>query len=391
MGAVGSLSYYSFFLPVKIVFGCGSFKEVGKEVKKLGINKPLIVTDRNMVKAGFVEDLANYLKSFAIKFGMFEGVEPEPKVETAEEIASEVRRGDYDSVISLGGGSVMDMGKVASLAKNNLGPVVNYLGSEKVRNFCLPNVCIPTTAGTGSEVTDRAMVTVGNDKKVIASKNIFPKVAIVDPELCKSMPPRVTASTGLDALSHAIEGFLSKDSNPITDMFAREAVKNVFKYLKRAYSKGDDVEAREGMCKAALFAGIAIQAKMIYGHSIGYTIATKYSLPHGVSCAIPLPYVIEHTLPVTAPKVAELANIVGLGADEEVMKKAYSFIRAVKDLVAGLNIPTSLKEVGVPKGMLEELARECLAKWPRENHPVEMSINSMVQLYENIWEGKLSG
>lgn len=379
---------FSHYLPTKIVFGFGSLDGLGNEVSALRATKALIVTDKVMVKTGIVDKVASRL---GIGHDVFEDVEPEPRIEVAEAVAAKVRSDRYDAVIGVGGGSPMDMAKVAAGFSTNEGPARKFLGNNLFANRPLPTVMIPTTAGTGAELTVTSMVTVDGHKQWINSPLLLATVAVVDPELTMTMPRSVTAATGLDALCHNTESYLSSLANVITDSAALEGVRLVAANLGRVFDAGSDRKAREAMSLGALLGGIALHARMVYGHSIGYTIATRFGLSHGVSCGLPLPYIISNYSVACAPKMQRLAEAYGVeAATDEPLALGEAIAEKARGMVAHLGVPTTLKELGVKEEDLPLLATECVEMYARPNSPLVFDKTSMAHLYEAMWAGKLS-
>jgi alcohol dehydrogenase class IV len=240
--------------PRKIIFGLNSLRMLGAELKELNASKLLVVTDPNIVKLGHVDRIREQLDSAEIQ--VFSGIKQEPTVSELEDLASQVRARDYEAIIGLGGGSVMDSAKIASFSAANPGPIRDYVGADKVHKKGLPLICVPTTSGTGSEVTRYAVIRYERTKRAVASDLIIPDIALVDPVLAVSMPPKLTVYTGLDALAHAVEAMISTWATPLTDSLALGAIRLVFQNLERAYTKGDDLEARYNMSVAATTAGL---------------------------------------------------------------------------------------------------------------------------------------
>jgi len=284
----------------------------------------------------------------------------------------------------------MDMAKVAAGLATNEGEARTFVGNNLFSRKPLPSVMVPTTAGTGAELTVTSMVTVEGHKQWINSPLLLPSVALVDPELTMSMPPGVTAATGLDALCHNTEAYLSNLASPITDSAALEGISLIVANLEKAYDSGGDRLARESMSLGALLGGIALQAKMVYGHSIGYTIATRYRLAHGVSCGLPLPYILSNYAVACAPKLKRLAEAFGVESNGDPEAVGLALAERAKGIAAHLKVPTSLKELGVPEGELGGLADECLAMYPRPNSPLVFDARSITALYRRMWEGDLA-
>lgn len=379
---------FSYYLPTRILFGFGSLDNLRSEVEAEVAKRILIVTDKVMVKTGALGKLTSRLDK--VGYDTFDEVEPEPRIEVAEKVGQKVRSSSYDAVIGLGGGSSIDMAKIAAGLATNEGPARNYVGSGLFGKKPLPTIMVPTTAGTGAELTITSMVTVDGHKQWVNSPLLLPTVAIVDPELTLTMPLSVTAATGLDALCHNTEAYLSGTANVITDSVALEGVRLVVNNLERVCQTGTDRSAREAMSLGAMLGGVALAAKMVYGHSIGYTIATRFNLPHGVSCGIPLPYIISNYAIAAAPKMKKLGESFGVDADgDDPVETGLLIAEKVKALLVSLKLPTSLKELGVREDSLPVLARECLNLYYRQNSPVVFDEKSMTHFYRMMWEGDL--
>jgi alcohol dehydrogenase class IV len=358
-------------------------------VKALKATKVLIVTDKVMVKTGTVQKVASGMSGASTD--LFDDVEAEPRLEVADAVAQKVRGGRYDLVVGVGGGSSMDMAKVAAAFATNTGPAKNYVGNNLFTNNPVRSIMIPTTAGTGAELTVTSMVTVEGHKQWINSPLLLPTVAIVDPELTMTMPLPVTSATGMDALCHNAEAYLSALASPITDAVALEGIKLISANLERAYDDGSDRKAREAMSLGALMGGIALQARMVYGHSIGYTIATRFRLPHGVSCGLPLPYIIANYSVACGPKMKKLAEAFGVGAPtDQPAALGLAAARRAQEIATHVKIPRTLKELGVKEEDLSALASECVNMYPRPNSPLVFDEGSMTRFYRTMWEGRLA-
>ena len=377
---------FSYFLPTRLTFGFGTVEGVGIEARGLESTNALIVTDRVMLKTGAVKKVTDRL---AIPFEVFDEVEAEPKIEVAQAVADRVRSKAYDVVIGVGGGSSMDMAKVAAGFATNGGSARSFVGNDLFAKKPVASIMVPTTAGTGAELTVTSMVTVDGHKQWINSPLLLPSVAVVDPELTMTMPPGVTAATGMDALCHSTEAYLSGLANPITDSAALEGISLIVKNLQKAFGSATDRQARESMSLGAMMGGIALQAKMVYGHSIGYTIATRFKLAHGVSCGLPLPYIISNYAVACAPKMKKLAEAYGVDPETEPQTLGRRVAEKARGIATDVKIPTTLREIGVAESDLGMLADECLAMYPRANSPLVFDRKSMTQLYRRMWEGDL--
>jgi alcohol dehydrogenase class IV len=373
-----------------VIFGSGSIDSLTAEVQRLKCDKVLVVTDKVMVKTGIASKAVTKLAG--IESDVFDDVEAEPRVEIAEAVTEKVRKSECDLVVGVGGGSVLDMAKLAAGTATNYGEMRNYIGFELFTKKPLPSIMIPTTSGTGSELTPTSMVTVGGRKQWVSSALLMPTVAIVDPDLTISMPESVTASTGLDALCHCTEGYFSSGANMLTDSLALDGIRLVMQNLRTAYNDGQNLVARTSMSLAALLGGFALQARMVYGHSVGYTLASRFHLPHGVSCAIPLPYIIANYSLACAPKMPRLVEAYGLRVSgEDPVVNGLEIARSVQDLMTSMGIPTRISDLGAKEGDLQEMSDECLSLYGRPNSPVVFDQKSMLHFYKLMYTGSLGG
>lgn len=374
-----------------LFFGFNSISRIGPELLDLVGEgaKLLLVTDKGVRGAGIVDKVLANLKGFEVD--VFDEVEAEPSIECAERVAAIAREGGYKAVVGVGGGSSLDMAKIASIMVTNPGKVADYLGRGKLKRCGLPMVLVPTTAGTGSETSPNVVMVVGRAKGWISDPRALPDVSIVDPMLTITMPPKLTAGTGLDALTHAVECIMSLNSSPLDEAINLAAAEMVGKYLRIAYSNGRDLRARYHMSLAAAMAGMALgTAGVVYGHSIGYTLSTRYHLPHGIACGLALPYVMEYNAIACPEKLARVAGAMGVDVRHLPLREAaVEGAKAVKALMEDVELPTSLSELGVPKGDLQELAVEVLEKYPRPNSPRQLTKEGALRLYERMWEGKI--
>jgi alcohol dehydrogenase len=254
-------------------------------------------------------------------------------------------------------------------------------------------VLIPTTAGTGSEVTQYIVISVDDKKTTIADPKFSADLALLDPTFTLSMPPKITAGTGIDALSHAIEGMMTIFSNELTNLLATKAVELIWNNIEKAYHRGEDLQARSNLMLASTLAGIVIRnAKTTIGHWVAYSIAHDYKLPHGVSCGIPLPYAMQYNLPACKELFANMALKIELGTRETGKKElALRFIREIRDLIKRVGLPTSLQEIGVPKERLEKLAKGFVADHPHPRNICDMDLERALMFYEWTWKGELEG
>jgi alcohol dehydrogenase len=342
------------FISVKIpdsIIGLGAINKLGELVKKFEACKILVVTDTGIVEAGIVDKIKASLEKARCNFDVYDKCEPEPLYSSLIKLADRARAGKYDLLIGVGGGSVMDATKVASQLAFNEGMVVDDLMSGKAVKNVLPKVLVPTTAGTGSEWSNVAVVY--DDKadkevdmtKVYISAQNFANAVVIDPEITINLPQRITADTGMDALTHAIEAYTCRLANVISDMFARTAIKLIAQNLRLAYSKGkNDTQARYNMSVAA---SLAMSASVMSGlgmaHFANGPLGKKAKVSHGAACTLMLPHVMKFNLVANPAKFAQIAEMMGENVDGlSVMDAAQRSIEAVKRLAGDLGMQQNL-------------------------------------------------
>ncbi len=354
-----------FYTPGKIIFGPGGLSQVGVETKRLG-NKVLVVLGKSaMRKSGALDRLTHLLKKNNLKYIIYENIPSDPTVETVDTGASFARKGSCNLVIALGGGSVLDAGKAISAMVTNEGSVADYQEIEgKGRKFQykpIPFIAIPTTSGTGSEATKNAVITNTKFslKKSIRDPMLIPEVALVDPELTLSLPPRITAVCGGDALTQCIESYLGKKSQEITDALALHAIGLIGKNLVKAVKDGKNLEARKNMAMAALLSGLCLSNSGLgAAHALSHPLGVYYKIPHGLSCAVLLPYVMEHNLPVVTKKLAKIAQSLGVNlsllSETEAAQKA---VEKIKEVLSQAGIKSNLSEWGIKEENFPQLIK----------------------------------
>ena len=337
-----------FFHATKVISGAGSVSMTGEEAVRLGAKKALIITDSFLAASPICGKVTDSLKEAGIPYIIYDKVRPNPRTTDCDETCELAKAEQVDLLIGLGGGSSMDQAKTTAALVTNGGKCVEWDYVE-IPHKMLPTICIPTTAGTGSEVTFCAVIT-DEEKKykmtVMDLYNLRPDVAIADPELLLSLPPSLTASTGVDALTHAIEAYTCKVSQPITDALALHAISLIGKYLVTAVENGGDLEARTGMLNASLMAGAAfINSNVGAVHAISETIGAWYDTPHGVANSIFLPYIMEYNIPACPDRFARIAVQLGIDpAGKTTEELAYAAVEYVKELNRKVKIPR-LKEL----------------------------------------------
>jgi alcohol dehydrogenase class IV len=381
---------HSFFSPNKILFGIGASKEIGKETKALGGTKALIITDPGVSNSGLIDSIRSNLEEAGLKVFLFDRVEPEPPASVVDEGAQFIKDKGVDIVIGVGGGSSLDVAKGASLLASNPGNVLDYCGIDLIPKRGLPKILVPTTAGTGSEVTRVFVVTDKRDnmKRVVYSNYAISDLAIVDPMLTISMTSKVTADTGMDALVHAIETYVSMNATPFSDISASEAIRLITKYLPMAFAKNENLEARYHMSLASLLAGLAFASGGLGAvHALAYPLGTEYHLPHGRTNAIMLPHVMEFNLIGNRSRYALIAEMMGKGEDIKDLKaKAALAVEAVTELLDDIQIPYHLRDYGIPKEGIPKLVKEGM-KQARlfVPNPRNLSERDVEVIYTKAW------
>ena len=382
--------------PNGVLFGFNTIKKVGEQAAKLGSKQAILVTDEIMVQLGYADLVKEALQKEGLKVEVFGKVDPEPHMETADAIYEMLRKTKFDLVVGLGGGSSMDIAKLTSLVATNEQKPFELIkqivvDKKEVAKPALKKILIPTTSGTGSEVSRFFVVSVGKDKYFPGSPYAYPEIAIIDPGLTVSMPPKITASTGIDALSHAVDSMMNKLANPFYDSLAVGGIELVAKYLRRATFNGQDLEARYYMSMGATISMISMTGTGgLYSHSISYVLAMFQPTAHGIGCGVGLPYTMAFNLPVVEDKLAMIARAMGERVESlstrEAGKRAAEL---VYELTADVKLPVSLKEMGFQHEDVYKMAEICLTKYPRVNNPRPMSKEECLALFEAMWEGKI--
>lgn len=383
---------YDFFMPNVNFFGRGSVEVVGERCKILGAKKALIVTDTFLkeLENGPVEKVINSLQKENIDFAFYEGVEPNPKDTNVRDGLEIYNSEGCDLILTVGGGSAHDCGKGIGISATHEGDLYeNYAGIETLQNPLPPILSVNTTAGTGSEVTRHCVLT-NTEKKikfVIVSWRNTPLVSINDPELMLDKPAGLTAATGMDALTHAVESYISLGANSVTDSMAIQAIKLISDNLRQAVAYGHNIEARENMANASLLAGMAFNnAGLGYVHAIAHQLGGLYDIPHGVANAVLLPHVLEYNTISNLKKFAEIAEFMGEDisglSTREAADKA---IHAIKKLSEDVSIPSRLKDLDVKEEDFETMAELALQDGNASSNPIQGSKEDIIRILENAF------
>ncbi len=372
-----------FFATPQVVMGRGALKAVSALLKELGatVGNVVVVTDATLAKLGLARRVQEHLTTAGIESILYSDITGEPTEEVATSVIDVVRRVKATGIVGVGGGSALDMAKLAAVMVTNGGAVADYFGGKVFERQPVPVVLMPTTAGTGAESSRNAVVSRHGRKAFLSSRLLVPAAAILDPELTMSLPPQVTAWTGMDALSHCMEAVLSMTSTPLTDAVAIRGIELIREYLPIAYREGTNLQARAQMQVGAFLGGFALNAGMVVGHSIAYTLANRLHLAHGLSCALALPYAIAYNTAAAPEKIAVLARALKVDDGGEAV------VREVHRLGVSVGIPAAWQTLGLAREDLPALVDECVTTYPRPNNPRPLEPTSLLRLYQAAWEG----
>ncbi|WP_211229890.1 iron-containing alcohol dehydrogenase [Desulfovirgula thermocuniculi] len=380
---------FPFRLPEVVYMGRGALENLSREVERFGAGRVLLVTDAGVQAAGLDGQVVEAIEKGGARVEVFAEVEPEPSTETVDKVGQLVREGGYQLLVGLGGGSPMDVAKGAAVLATNGGSIRDYAGIELIPREGLPTILIPTTAGTGSEVTQNAIFAFKDEKvkKGVVSRYLLPKVAIIDPLLTLSCPPKITAASGVDALVHAIESYTARRATPHTDIYALEAVRLISSSLRAAVFNGGDLEAREKMAMGSFFAGVSLaNAGVGAVHALAYPLGGRFGVSHGVSNALLLAPVMEFNCVSSLPKFARIAEAMGEPVGGKSLREAAMLaVKAVRELVQDVGIPQSLREVGVSEEDIAQLAVDA-EKQTRllSNNPRAMTREDIEAVYRKV-------
>ncbi len=376
--------------PHLILAGIGASEKLGPEAKGMGAEKCLIVTDKGVIDSGVGKKIKGHLEKEGMGVEVFDEVISDPDIANAEACIRIAKKEKFDLIVGVGGGSPMDIASITSVMLTNPGTIYDYFGINLVKNPGIPTVLIPTTAGTGAEVTPNAILTDTKEKlkKAIVSPYILPRIAIVDPLLTLSMPPSVTSSSGIDALTHAIESYTSNNATILTDLFAKEATVMIGRSLRTAVANGNNLEARYDMSIGSLYAGISLaNAGVTAVHALAYPLGGQFNIPHGIANGLLLPYVMEFNVLGNIPKFAQISKFLGERVEHlSLLDQAYHSAKAIKALYRDLKIPQSLRELNVPKEAIPEMAKVAInVTRLMGNNPRKMTVEDIEKIYEKAF------
>ena len=353
---------YRFYVNSDIVFGRDSVKELPGILKGYGAKKVMVVYDAGVKAAGIAEQVLAMVEETSIPYVVFDGVIPNPTNEVVEEAAGLARCNGVDAFVAVGGGSSIDLAKAIDVLMTNPGSIGDYAGIGKVRHPLFPLVAIPTTAGTSSEITNVSALTDTQKvvKYVVIDDKLVPSKVIIDPEFTRTVPASVTAATGLDAITHAVESYISNRSNPLTEYNSIKGLEILYRNITRAVTDGADMEAREQMMLGCVITGFGFSnANLGLVHAIAHTLSAHFHLAHGMANAAVLPYVMEFNADGCPEKMAELARAIGLTMSGNMEDDKYLLAGELLHLVQKLGIKT-LSEQGITEQDLDMLAEEAM-------------------------------
>jgi alcohol dehydrogenase len=369
----------------------GAVEKAGDEAVRFKARKPIVICDPGVAKAGIAEQIQKLVgEKVGGQVDVYSDVEPEPRIESLEQCAATVKQGGYDLLIGVGGGSSLDTSKGVSVLAGNSGSIRDYFGIDKVPNKGLPTILIATTSGTGAEISNNA-VFLDVEKKLkigVVTQYCLADVAIVDPMLTVSMPPSVTAATGMDALTHAIESYTAIKATALTEPWSLESIRLIGKSLRTAVTRGGDLPARYDMALGSLMAGIALaNASAGSVHALAYPLGGTYRVAHGISNALMMPYVLEYNALADMNKFAKVAEamgecIQGLCPREAAMKA----VDAVRQLSVDVGIPQRMRDVGVPEEAIEGFVPGAMATTRlMDNNPRKLTEKEVLEIYRKAW------
>ncbi|MFU8818761.1 MAG: iron-containing alcohol dehydrogenase [Desulfurivibrio sp.] len=380
--------------PTRIHFGVDSINDLATQVRDLGGSRVFLVVDPGVVAAGLLPRITAPLEADSVFYTVYDQVDPEPGLKLADNGAKLAKKAKCDCVIGVGGGSAMDVAKAVAILLTNGGKAADYIGLGKIGKPGVPKIMVPTTAGTGAEVTFTA-VFINEKTSSKAGMNgdpLYPDVAVLDPALTLSIPPHVTAATGIDALTHALEAYVSTQAHPISDMYALEAIDLIAANLGKAYANGSNLEARSAMLLGSLLAGKALATAGVgLVHAMAYPLGGMHQIPHGLANAVLLPYVMAYNLIGAPERFSTLAEMFGVDVSGMSMREAgEAAVEAVYRLNDDVGIPKTLADLQIPRGDIPEMARIALTvSRPVANNPRKPTLEEVMSIYEeaiNGWE-----
>ncbi|WP_096437394.1 iron-containing alcohol dehydrogenase [Alteribacter populi] len=352
---------FPFVSPIRIEAGENALQRVPSLLEKFSAKKVLVFADPGVVAAGISAKLTDLLDQAGIAYHLYDKLEPEPPVAIGDAAVNAVKAENTDLVIGIGGGSSLDIAKAAAVMQGNEGSIRDYLNLSGTRAFTskgIPKILIPTTAGTGAEITDISVFSLEQTKDVLTHEYLLADVAVVDPELTYTVPAKITAATGVDALTHAVEALISVNATPLTDALAVEAIRRISGSIRTAVKDGTNNEARDNMAWGSMIAGLSFYNAGVSGvHALAYPLGGMFKVPHGEANAVLLPYIFDFVWPHALPKMRLMAEALGVLEDGATdVEAAKAAVCELRDLVKDVEIPATLQAFGVTENDLDTLA-----------------------------------
>jgi alcohol dehydrogenase class IV len=381
---------FQFQMCGKLVFDNHAIDELPNHIAGLKGQKPLIVTDDGLIKAGIIEQITGILDENNVVYSIFDEVESDPRIEIVYQCQHQAETEGCDMIIGIGGGSSLDIAKVASVMIANKEDLTSYFGMNNIPGPGIPTIMVPTTSGTGSETTPIAILSDEKEhvKKGVVSDYLYPSIALVDPELTYVLPPYVTAYTGIDALTHAIEAYTNKFAQPFVDTFALEAVRLIGNSLRRAVNRGKDAQARYNMALASVYGGMCLgSVNTAAVHALAYPLGGTFDVPHGVANSLLLPYVMDFNLESNYTKFAHIASALGEETENLNAESAAKIaISSVRKLCSDIGIISRLRDLNIPEDAPEHMAESAM-KVTRllNNNPKRVTLQDARQIYKNAY------
>ncbi len=378
---------FDFLLPTRIRYGAGTLETVGEELRQLNAKRVMVITDKGLSASGMLARLLSLIEREGICCTVYDGIEANPKDHNVEACAEVARAQSIDTLVAFGGGSPIDAAKAVAVLARQGGKVRSYQGKGKIKDDCLPLLTIPTTAGTGSEVTFSSVITDTTEKFkfTIKSTAIAAKTAIIDPELTLTVPPLTTAATGIDALTHAIEGFTANCTEPIAEAVGLYAVEYIAGSIVEAVKNGGNLEARDRMMMGSLLAGLSFShADVASVHCMAEALGSIYDAPHGMCNAILLPYVMEYNLPAAQHKYARVARAMGI-ADVDDATAAAKGIGHIRMLSREIGLP-GIGALHVNPDDFELLAEMSVKNGSNGSNPREITKEGYLELFQKAYD-----
>jgi alcohol dehydrogenase class IV len=378
--------------PTRILFGVNAVQQLGDMVAELGGRRVFLVADPGLKQSGIIEQIGNILDRAEISYALYDKIAPEPGLKLADQGVKLAAEHKADCIVGVGGGSALDVAKAISILLTNGGKAEDYLGLGKIKLQGVPKIMIPTTAGTGAEVTFTAVFINENtnSKGGMNGDPLYPDAAILDPSLTLSLPPHVTAATGIDAFTHALEAYVSNQAHVISDMYALEAIGLISDNLGIAYANGANLAARSAMLLGSLLGGKALATAGVgLVHAMSYPLGGMFNTAHGLSNAVLLPYVVEYNIIGSPEKFATVARVMGYETEGLPVREAAQLaVEAIHQLNADVSIPNSLTDLNIPADRIPEMARIALTVTrPVENNPRKPTLEDVIGVYEAAFNG----